>query len=230
MRILDITEVKLEWLDLSTLTQHKPKPYVVVPGTIGVTSILRYIATTIGTLKLSDEDVQDIPWRVLMGMGWETLAAQMYPDMKWPAKELRRGGIMGHPDAISWVSGKFGDVVLDDAFVVDEFKYTAKSLREKGAPATQLKDIRREWMWQGQMMSYIAMSTKGAREPDAPLLGCFHVMWAMGCYEKYTLDERYLRYLVEYEPAEIERHWQMMERNEEGARRWQTTMTRATTR
>lgn len=226
MKLLDVTEVKLEWLDLSTLTQHKPRPYEIIPGKIGTTQILRYIATTLGTLKLHEEDVEDIPWRILMGMGWETMCAQMYEEMHWPARVLHHGGIMGHPDANSWVSGRYGDAVLDDAFCIDEFKYTAKSVREKGAPAHKLKDIRAEWMWQRQVMSYHALMLKtnahvyGANIKKRRFLGRFHIMWAMGAYEKWTLDERYLRYLVEYEQEEIEKHWAMMEANEEGARKW----------
>jgi hypothetical protein len=230
MRVLDITEIKLERIDLVSLTQHKPKPYVIPPGTIGTTAILRYIATTLSHLKLHEEDVTDLPWRILIGMGWETMCAQMYPDMVWPAPVVKLGGIAGHPDANSWISGMFGDVKLDDAFCVDEFKYTARSRREKGAKATDYKDIRREWMWNGQLMGYIAMLWMNPRfrhlfgkhlfGKSPRLLGRFHIMWAMGCYEKYTLDEMYVRYLVEYTPEEIEKHWETMKRNEEAARLW----------
>lgn len=222
MRVLDITEIKLERLDLTNLHPHKWKPYEILSGHIGTTTILRYIANTLGTLNLHPEDVTDpslMPWRMLMGMGWEAMGAQLYPNMIWQPRVLKRDGIMGHPDGYTMIES-----YKDEWMCIEEFKYTAKSLREKGAPKEQLKDIRREWMWQHQMMSYLAIARKTLpyylMNPDAPLLGRFHIMWAMGCYEKYTLDERYLRYLVEYEVAEVERAWEMLENNKKEAERW----------
>jgi len=155
-----------------------------------------------------------------LGMGWEAVASQLYSDMFWQPKVLQLDGVSGHPDGYSFMSnilnyqggGPFGDLL-----VLEEFKLTAKSLREKGARVDQPKDIRSEWMWNGQAMSYLAMASKTLPyfkvNPDAPLLARFHVMWAMGAYEKYTLDERYLRYLVEYEREEVERTWQMVQAN-----------------
>lgn len=235
-RILDITEVKLERLDLASLTPHKWKPYIVSPGSIGVTTILRYIATTIGTLQLHPEDKDDpetMPWRMLLGMGWEAMAAQLYPNMIWQPKHLSSNGIVGHPDGYDHVNITIplpgtvrGVMQLDELLVVDEFKFTAKSLREKGAPKDQLKDIRREWLWMEQAKAYLAMARRKLPyfmiNESAPLLARFHVMWAMGCYEKYTLDERYLRYLIEFESEEVERTWGMIESNKEEARRWIT--------
>lgn len=228
MLVLDVTEVKLERLDLNNLHPHAWKPHLVVPETIGVTTILRYIAVSLGTLQLHPEDITDptlMPWRMLLGMGWEAMMVQLYPEMNWQPKPLSAYGVSGHPDGYSFVEVP-QLAQQEEFFVVDECKFTAKSLREKGAPKDQLKDIRREWMWVEQVKSYLAMAKKTLPyfkvNPDAPLLARFHVMWAMGAYEKYTLEERYLRYLVQFTNDEVERNWSMLQNNKEGAIQWAT--------
>lgn len=221
MRVLDVTEVKLERIDLTSLTPHPWKPYVIPPNTVGVTTVLRYIATQLGTLKLHEEDVVDpslMPWRMLLGMGWEAMGSQLYPNLIWQPKVLSYEGVAGHPDGYSLLEDHTGNLFSgEEVFVVDEFKLTARSLREKGAPANKLKDIRAEWMWNGQTMSYLAMAKATLPyfkvNPGAPLLARFHVMWAMGAYEKFTLDERYVRYLVEYEAEEVDKTWRMVQKN-----------------
>jgi hypothetical protein len=218
MRLLDATEIKLERLDLSQLQPHSWRPYEIPPDTTGVTTILRKIALTLGTLKLHPEDATEptlMPWRMLMGMGWEAMCAQLYRDLVWQPKVLSCSGISGHPDGYRFISNE--QLGLDEAMAVAEFKYTAKSVREKGARADQLKDVRGEWMWTNQVMCYLAMAQKTLPyyriNPDARLLGEFHIMWAMGAYEKYTLDERYMRYLVEFEQEEVDRAWAMIKNN-----------------
>src|SRR5262245_18299107 len=107
MRLLDVTEVKLERLDLSNLHYHKPRPSEIIPGCTVITTILRYIATTIGTLQRHQEDLEDPelrPWRMIMGMGWETHAAQLYPEMIWQPKTLKHNNVQGHPDGYSFIN------------------------------------------------------------------------------------------------------------------------------
>jgi hypothetical protein len=204
MKVLDITEVKIQGVDLSNLKQHAWTPYEVPVGTIGVTTIIKYIARKLG--KFDKETALEYPdqmsLRVLVGMGWETMCAQLYPDMWWQPSVCVLDGICGHPDG-------FGNVyVPEPEFCVDEFKYTAKSIRVPGGKEDQYKSITDEWMWNCQMMSYIRLAP--AFEVMDRYFGRFHVNWAMGNYTRYTLDERYLRYLVEYERREIEQNWAML--------------------
>lgn len=197
MKVLDIAEIKLQWVDVTNLTQHAWAPYEIPPNTMGATTIIKYIAMQLG--KFTKDDEQDtVGLRVLIGMGWEAMCAQLYPNMWWQPNVLSLDGICGHPDGFSEVSVPYQEPCID------EFKYTAKSIRVPGGSADQLKSIADEWMWQCQMMAYLKM------HPAEPVYGQFHVCWAMNNYTKHTLDEKYYRYLVKYDRDEIERNWKML--------------------
>lgn len=179
------------------MTQHLWVPYEHPPETVGVTSIIRHIALKLGKFTKDDER-DELPLRMLVGMGWEAVTVQLYPDIWWQPGVYERDGISGHPDG-------FSEVFLPHAEpCVDEWKYTAKSLRVPGGREDQYKDIRDEWIWQAQVMAYLKL------HPAEPVHARFHVCWAMGNYTKHTLDERYLRYLVQYDRDEIDRNWQML--------------------
>ncbi len=198
MKLLDATEIKLERLDLPRMHQHPWVKYEVTEGTVGVASIIRAIAVQIG--KFTKDDASDeIPLRMIVGMGWEAMCAQLYPTMQSQPGALELDGISGHPDGIS---------TLGSRYLIDEFKYTAKSLRVPGGKEDQWKDIRDEWIWQVQVMAYCYML--GQQYGELVNLGRLHICWAMGNYTKHTLDERYMRYLVEYDEDELERNWKML--------------------
>lgn len=200
MKLLDVTHVRLQWVDIATLTQHTWTPYEIPPGTIGCTAIIRHIAKKLG--KFTKEDAADeVGLRVLVGMGWEAMCVQLYPDIIWQPPVQSLNGICVHSDG-------YGDIVIPDPTpVVDEWKYTAKSIRVPGGKEDQHKNILDEWMWNCQVMAGIKVHPL---YPDVRH-GRFHVCWAMNNYTKYTLDEVYMRYLVEYTPDEIERNWAMLE-------------------
>lgn len=154
------------------------------------------------------QDEQDeLPLRLLVGMGTEAILAQLYPDMTWQPGRLSFEGIEGHPDGLSTLEHESQP---DPFYCNEEFKYTAKSIREKGKGPEQLKDVRAEWMWQRQQMAYCKLWSE---ELSVPVRHSrLHVLYAMGAYEKYTLDERYMRYLIEYSDSEIQNNWDMLER------------------
>src|SRR5262249_296650 len=149
------------------------------------TQILRDIAVESG--KFTEEDRGDImPLRMLVGMGSEAILAQLYPDMDWQPEVMAHEGIEGHCDGLSVLELAHPDLP-QPFYSDDEFKYTAKSLREKGKKADQYKDIRTEWMWMRQGMGYCKLWSV---KLGVPVRHCrYHIMWAMGAYEKFTLDE-----------------------------------------
>lgn len=207
MKVLDIAEIKLERIDLNTLTQHAWTEYEIPDGHIGAATIIREIAKTVGKFSYDDDveqkKVKSMSLRALIGMGWEAMVYQLYPNVWWQPGVMTRDGVCGHPDA-------FGEVYVPQAEpCVREAKYTARSLRVKGGKDDEYKDIKDEWMWQCQMMAYLKL------HPAEPVHGIFDVCWAMGNYTKYTLDERYMRYLVEYTRDEIDRNWKMIVQHRE---------------
>lgn len=206
MKVLDVTEVKLEWVDIQGLNQQPWQPYEVPPDHIGCTAIIRTIAIKLGKFT-KDDKADEVGIRVLVGMGWEAMCVQLYKDILWQPPVQTLNGICTHADG-------YGTIVIPDPTpVVDEWKYTAKSIRVPGGKENELKDIRDEWMWNCQMMANIRTHPL---YPDVRH-GRFHVCWAMNNYTKYTLDEKYYRYLVEYEHQEIERNWTMLENHRDEA-------------
>lgn len=206
MKLLDVAEIKIERIDFTTMKQHPWRPHEMDPSCVSVTRLLRDIAVDSG--KWSKEEESDVmPLRMLTGMGMEAILAQLYPDMTWQPGRLSFEGIEGHPDGLSTIEHESVDGPF---YVNEEFKYTATSLREKGGKPDQFKDIRSNWMYNCQQMAYLKLWSEALGVPV--LHGRFHVVYGMGNYEKYTLDERYFRYLIEYEQGEVDRNWTMLEK------------------
>lgn len=205
MKVLDITQVSLDRLDFSTMTQHPWQEYEMVDGYVGVSTIIRKLAIACGQLTIQERDEDEMPLRMLVGMGWEAMAAQLYPGMRWqpPALKVKGVSLIGHPDGYS-VDVEWGELV-------EEFKYTALSIRRKGGKPDEYKNILDKWMWMSQLMTYIKMrqlvkKSKGVR-------GRLHICYAMGNYTKFTLDEVYMRYVVEYTQDELDKNWNMIVNN-----------------
>ncbi len=166
----------------------------------------------LGHYTKDHEKEETMPWRVMSGMGWETMCAQLYPEMIWQPGVFTYRGIQGHPDGLSHFEDK------PEHCAVNEWKYTAQSLRLKGGRPDQHKDIRSQWVWQCQVMAYIKLISMGWEIPIENIRwGYFHIILAMVAYENHTLDERYIRYLVEYEEREIESNWNLLEAHRDEA-------------
>ncbi len=198
MRVVEQVELKLEWLDANQLTEH---PYPKHIRSIGIhqSDLIRSKAIQLG--KLTDEEKGDeFPLRMFLGMAWEQMCVRLYPEILWQPGEYTRGEIAGSPDGLSAELNvvKVGTITGP---VVEEFKYTGKSLRTKGGDETQLKDITREWMWMAQIMGYCLMV--GGE------YGRLHVCWSRGTYG-YPMTERYLRYLIKFEQRELEDNWKLL--------------------
>lgn len=195
MKILDISEIRIERIDFTTMKQHPWTPYEIIPGCVGAATVLKDIAIESGKWSI-EEDSDVVPVRLLIGMGWEATCAQLYTsdDFQWQPGVFERDGIMGHPDGIN---------IVDGEVTIEEWKYTWKSMRVKGGKEGEFKDILTEWMWMQQVKAYCAI------HPALPLRARLHVCWSHGDYS-FPQRERYFRYLIAFEPEEIERTWTMM--------------------
>ena len=197
MTVVEVVEVKLEWRDLENLTDHdRPKNRPRSPG-VHVSGILKHVARMRKAWTREDED-DEMPLRILLGLAFEESAARLYKDLWWQPGEFELSDGMG-PTVYGSLDG------LEDigfpCFRVHEFKYTGKSLREKGGKEDQLKDIRTEWLWMQQGMSYVNMVRARGMKADSCV---FHICWKYGVYGQWPLTERYFRYLVRFEERELE--------------------------
>jgi hypothetical protein len=215
MKLLEQVEVKLDWLDANNLHEHPVPKHKRSTNKIHVSEILRYIA--VESKKLSDSDRDDeMPVCVLLGMGWEQACAKLYPNMFWQPGEVERDGIAGSPDGLSLNEQK---IILKEPRraidctaadigdpIIEEFKYTKKSMRKPGGTPDEMKDICGEWLWMAQTLAYCKM------HEDQPRLVRFHVLWSRGNYDYKSKGnvERYVRYLIRVENREVDANWNMI--------------------
>lgn len=225
MVLLETVEVKLEWSDLDRLTYHSRPELVRSPG-VHVSDLLRQ--TALRQNLYTEEDRQDdMPLRILLGLAFEESAARLYPTMHWQPGEVEHGGLAGSPDGLS-ILAQFD---LPNNAAVDEFKYTGKSMRRKGAPTQpnytvlleDLKDIREEWIWMHQGMSYVNLLRRMRIGYDRMNLCRFHICWKYGAYVR-PFTEIYMRYLVQFSEPELAGNWALLQLNkkhvESGGKVW----------
>lgn len=206
-KVLDITELKLEWKDTDNLTVHPRKKHNRSSG-VHVSGVLEAIAVELGLLT-PDDRVDLMPLVVLLGLAFEDKAAELYPDLIYHPGELKRQGIIGSPDGISQYA-KLGIPIPMRAdflggIVIEEFKFTYKSSRQRNDA------IINEWLWMNQLMAYLNM--------DNGTCGIvrLHVCWANGDY-KYPLQPKYIRYTIRFEPIELRNNWIMIQNNKHKAK------------
>lgn len=213
MDILGQTEIRLDWDDIRSLHTH-PEPVYSRSKGIHLSDILRKIA--VETNQLTDEDRADeMPLRVFLGLAWEAMCVRLYPEITWQPGELCRDRVYGTPDGLTTnpttlaiLEGKNLKAQLFYG-VVEEFKFTYKSCREKGGPPDSMRDIRVDWMWIHQMMGYINMYR--ANGYNSMNLARLHVCYANGNYV-HPYCERYIRYLIRFSERELEGNWKMVKK------------------
>lgn len=211
MRVIDRTEIKMEWSDLEAMVLHPHPTKKRSPG-VHVSQVIKYCAQKLGKLSLEDQ-VDEMPLVVLLGIAWEEIAARLYSEMKWQPGEVKRNGVIGSPDGYSkhdmMLPNNFSSIEqLTELPVIDEFKFTYKSARHRH------DNIIGEWMWMQQVMAYINMNKRMQEivKGGWPMLAKLHVCWAMGEYGKYPLKPRYVRYLVKFDKQDLDNNWAMLQR------------------
>lgn len=199
MKVIERVEIKTEFADTARLHEHPYPTHTRSTGTIHLTDILRKIAIQTGILD-DEEQADEMPLRMFLGMAWEQMCVRLYPNIWWQPGEVERDGVVGSPDGYSI------DPTRGYETVIEEFKYTSKSLRVKGGSAGSMKDITKETLWVWQVGSYLAM------HPDRPTLVRFHICWANGSYD-YPLHPVYIRYLIRFTDDEVNNIWRMVVAN-----------------
>lgn len=200
MRILETCEMKLEPTDLNKMRYHlPPSEYDMLPGHVGVATILKYIAVQRNMFTVDDEQ-DEVPLEMLMGMGWEMACAQLYPDLNWQPGVYGMDLVQGHPDGLS-------TNVLGFKYCNEEWKWTTKSLRKRGGKEDDLKDVLQEWLWMEQQKAYCALWSYHLGEPV--LHSRLHVCWSRGVY-MWPHKPRYFRYLIEFTESELRATWGML--------------------
>lgn len=202
--VLEQTEIGLEWMDLQKLTRHTRPVHVRSKG-CHLSGVIKVVAVKRGLI--TDEDqIDDMPTVVLLGVAWEDAAVQLYPRLIWQPGELELDGIKMSPDGEDFVTYteslpmETGSVLLVervtyvDIPTTEEFKLTYKSNRNR-------QDIRAEAMWMMQIMGYL----KAAGRTHARL----HVLWACDNYVM-PFRPKYIRYLIRFTQDELDQNWKMM--------------------
>lgn len=187
--VLEQTEIGLEWMDLQKLTRHQRVEHTRSKG-VHLSGVIKVVALKRGLLK-SEDEVDEMPTVVLLGVAWEDAAVQLYPDLAWQPGEIKLDGIAGSPDGYSSCNLFDGG---DDWECVDEFKLTYKSNRNR-------QDIRAEQMWMMQVMGYCKM--------EGFFFVKLHVLWACDNYVM-PFRPKYIRYLLRFTQQELDANWALM--------------------
>jgi hypothetical protein len=224
MIILEAKQKTLDWNDFELVGRHGSHRFthdgqlrpMRSSNAVHVTEILKFIFTELNMIKFIDqEDLDEAPLRMFLGMGWEYVIASMYEEMHWQPGELVVDGIVGSPDGKRVV--EYNRI---NHGVISEMKFTSKSLR-----TFDLND-RKHALWVWQLKSYVAMTQQHLKNtvPRFALaypvqaatgdqkfysLAEFHVCFVSGDY-KYPLTPVYGYYLVGFDVEELDRHWAMM--------------------
>jgi hypothetical protein len=187
--VLEQTEIGLEWMDLQKLTRHERPQHVRSKG-VHLSGVIKVISQKRGLLKEEDQ-TDDMPTVVLLGICFEDGAVQLYEDLIWQPGEVKKDGIIGSPDGKSPILG-YLDTEL--GWMVEEFKLTYKSNRYR-------QDIRAEQMWMMQIMGYLKMM--------GLTVARLHVLWACDNYVM-PFRPKYIRYLIRFTQEELDQNWKLM--------------------
>ena len=224
MKLLEVVEINLQWSDLDSLTYH-PRQETKRSGGEHVSDVLKVLREySIAKNMYTQEDREDdMPLRILLGLAFEEAAARLYPHMTWQPGEVTHDRLAGSPDGLSILNGIPGmseQIDLEEVALVcvDEFKYTGKSQRIKGRKPQpngklrpeDLKDIRQEWLWIQQGMAYINLLRRSRKTFESIDLCRFHICWKFADYV-FPMTEKYYRYLVQFEEAELRGNYAMMQ-------------------
>ena len=176
------------------------------PG-IHLSGVLRAIATATGILKVDPDEepldniIANTPhtqvgsngklMRLVIGLAWEEWAMKRIPDMIAHPGEFFLDDVIGSPDGISLHP-------VDGGYILHEFKATFKSSKKPLGDAQM-------WLWQAA--GYLAMMS--ARYREACLRCVFHPLHIKGDYS--GIDPLYPAQLVEFEQAEVDGIWNMVQ-------------------
>lgn len=185
-KLLEEKQISLDWSDITSRVKHKKQhdSNHRAPG-VHLSGILRAVLIATGVLTpIDDEQMEEFPLRMALGMAWEDWAVGLWPDMTWQPGEVYESGVAMNPDGLTRTR---------KIEQLEEFKATWCSRRTYGKDVTQHK----YWMW--QLAGYLhAMQMTRAR---------LHVLWVCGDYKQGPPSPMYVTYLVEFTKAELLKFW-----------------------
>jgi hypothetical protein len=198
--LISETDVKLERSDLGRRIML-PRQTVVIDGLhlipepvrakgLHLSGLLRYVAEKSRiSARMAEVSEEEMPLRWALGVAWEEYAASLMPEMTWQPGEIKSPCIM-NCDGLT--------LTTSSVLVVNEFKFN----RAKKYSGEDL--IKKKWLWMMQGGGYC--TGYGAQQVEWNVLSAME--WP---------DPVWTRYLVEFEPDEVDRIANMIEINREGA-------------
>src|SRR5437868_1200679 len=140
------------------------------------------------TEELEDATVMNL--KMVLGMAFEQHIVGHMPAIRWQPGELKLDGISGSPDGLTWTD-------YDDVPVIEEFKLTWKSCRDRLGEKILQESL---WMWQckGYVHQYDKTLNSSSFRPQARL----HVCWINGDYS-HPYQPRYTKHLIGFDDGEL---------------------------
>lgn len=182
-----------------------------------LSDILRDLALKIGVLaaKFDTPIVDEGSETIQIGLAWEDyLAKYQHVDVEFHPGELLYEGIAMSPDGIGVETVEdLTDVVIDDAWVLWEYKATRKSSRDfKEMIRLKSKKVLM-WLWQIQAYRH-AMNMTVVPSGCACRVAKLGVMFLNGNYSKDFDDPEsrptYKLFRLEFTQEELDNNWEMI--------------------
>lgn len=187
------SEVRIEWTDILNRTKHRrPKNADIRSSGVHLSGVIKYVLTTSGLLNAEDQ-TDEMPLRMAVGMAWEDWAVGLWKDMVWQPGEMELDGVFATPDGrgeMDW-PGLSNPKAGWPVGTIEEFKATWKSEHTHGKVTDE-----RIWMWQ------LAGNLKMAGLNYARL----HVLWVNGNYRPPA--PVYMTYGLFFTQDELDKFWQ----------------------
>jgi hypothetical protein len=185
-KLLESNRISLDWADILNRKPRK-RPAVASKRSAGV-HLSGIISHCLGLGK--DENEEEFPLCMAMGMAWEDWAVGLFPEISWQPGEQEKDGVFATPDGGSYAADPAGL-----KYTIEEFKLTWQSRRTHG------QDITKEtkWMWQLAGNCFMSTPCRHAR---------LHVNWACGEYKFGPPKPEYYTYLLEFSERELKEFWQ----------------------
>lgn len=191
--LLKETEIKLQWSDIDSRIDRKPKYRGSRSSGIHLMAdVLRPALIKSGILKPLDKEqleIDEFPFRMACGMAMESWFQGLWPDMIWQPGELVKDGIIMTPDGVTLDGGE----LTGGEGLLEEMKATWCSRRTYG------KDITEHRTWMFQDAGYLnGIELRYVRQ---------HVWWMCGDYKQGPPTPMYVTYLLEFSQWELDDFW-----------------------
>lgn len=183
-KLLKETRVVINWTDIDARVHRDPPESMAVRSSgVHLSGVIRYVLDLRSPDQ--DEDPDEMPLCMAVGMAWEAWAIGLWPYISWQPGEEELDGVFGTPDGI----GR-GEDDLFDELIIEEFKATWMSRFTHG-------DVLSERKYLYQLMGLCKLTGLNYAR--------LHVLWINGDYRPPKPE--YRTYLFEFSNEELDRFW-----------------------